>query len=410
MSVIMIKKYRDEESFDDTLSHHPKFPRLLALKIDVQRRGVHYTQRALDAVDPAIHQLYNWGEGDRPHSLLLRDSTTILIVPHPLERDPYVVDYIDGLFVLTDEGRVIEAVDLWRRPAYYDKFTTSGRPMKEIVSARPQRLDIFSMSFCYFHVGDLGCKFCSLPALHQYLRTQNNLPRRPHAQDITECIVEAIKEPGRFTNIHITGGSIFKGEEAFDMEVDLYVEIMQAIGQAFSTPKFPSQLLASAFTEKQLVRLYEETGLSSFTSDIEVLNERLFDWICPGKSKWIGYQEWKRRLIRAVDIFGRGRVGTGIVGGVEMASPHGFRSEHDALASTLDEAESLARHGVTTVHTVWAPLPGSPFADQKAPSLDYFIRLARGLQDLREAYGLTVDFDNYRRCGNHPDSDLARLQ
>jgi len=410
MSVVLPKTVRDEPSFEETLARHPDFPRLVALKIDVQRRGVHYTDRARDAVDPQVHQTYNWGFGDYPHSLLLRDSTTILVVPHSLDRAPYVVDHQDGRFVLLDGGRVVETVDLWRRPAFYDKVTSSGRPMREIVSARPQRLDIFSMSYCYFNVGDQGCKFCSLPALHQYLRAKNNLPRRPHAQDITECIVEAIKEPGRYTNIHITGGSIFKGEEAFDQEVDLYVEILQAVGAAFSTRRFPSQLLASAFTEKQLRRLHEETGLSSFTSDIEVLNERLFDWICPGKAKWIGYQEWKRRLIRAVDIFGRGRVGTGIVGGVETAAPHGFRTEHDALASTLDEAEYLARHGVTTVHTVWEPLPESPFAGQTAPSLDYFIRLARGLQDLREAYGLNVDFDNYRRCGNHPDSDLARLQ
>jgi len=35
-----------------------------------------------------------------------------------------------------------------------------------------------------------------------------------------------------------------------------------------------------------LIRLYEQTGLSSYTSDIEVLNEEKFNWICPGKAKW----------------------------------------------------------------------------------------------------------------------------
>ena len=32
-----------------------------------------------------------------------------------------------------------------------------------------------------------------------------------------------------------------------------------------------------------------------------------------------------------------------------------------------------------------------------------------GLRNLRVRYRLSVDFDDYRRCGNHPDSDLARL-
>jgi hypothetical protein len=97
------------------------------------------------------------------------------------------------------------------------------------------------------------------------------------------------------------------------------------------------------------------------------------------------------------------------VGGVELASPNGFTSEDDALKSTLNEAESLAERGVTTVHTIWMPQKGSQFADQISPSLDYFIRLAWGLQQLRLKYDLNVDFDDYRRCGNHADSDLARL-
>ena len=45
---------------------------------------------------------------------------------------------------------------------------------------------------------------------------------------------------------------------------------------------------------------------------------------CPGKQKAVGYREWKRRLIAAVDIFGKGYVNTGIVGGVELAKPYGF--------------------------------------------------------------------------------------
>ena len=81
-----------------------------------------------------------------------------------------------------------------------------------------------------------------------------------------------------------------------------------------------------------------------------------------------------------------------------------------ALKATLDEAEFLAERGVSVIHTVWVPRPGSDFADQQAPSLDYYMRLARGLADLRVKYGIGVDFDDYRRCGNHPDTDLSRLQ
>jgi hypothetical protein len=411
MACVSRLRYRNEPTFAETLFAHRDFPFLIAVKIDVQRRGVHYTRRAMEAVDPTVHQVYAWEGVHYPHSLLLRDGTTILAYPQPRDREPYDVDFIDGRFVLIDDGAVVEEVEVWRKPLYYDKKTRSGLPMREVVSARPQRLDIFASSFCHFaHVDDQGCQFCPLPHHHSQLREAYDLPTRLKPEDVKECIAEALKEPGRFTNIHITGGSVIKGHDMLDAELDYYIKLLRAIGELFAAPRFPSQLLASPFSEKQLIRLREETGLGSYTSNIEVLDEQRFNWICPGKAHHIGYREWKDRLVRAVDIFGRGNVGTGIVGGVETAAPHGFVSEDEALRATLDEAEDLARQGVTTVHTVWAPQKGSKFHDLKAPSLDYFIRLARGLQDIRARHGLSVDFDDYRRCGNHPDSDLARLQ
>ncbi len=92
-----------------------------------------------------------------------------------------------------------------------------------------------------------------------------------------------------------------------------------------------------------------------------------------------------------------------------MAQPHGFKTIDEALRSTLEGAEFLASHGVTMVHTVWLVKPGSYFQDQQAPPLEYYVRLAQGLHEIRARYGLSVDFDDYRRCGNHPDTDLARL-
>ncbi|PWC45844.1 radical SAM protein [Azospirillum sp. TSO22-1] len=413
-------KETTEPGFAEVLAEHPDFPRLIALKIDVQRRGVHYTDRALSVVDPAVHQLRSaniFGTRDStlrtqlPDSLLLRDGTSIVVDPAPLERNPYHVDLIDGRLTITDGGEPLEEVELWHKPAFYDKHTSTGIPMSLIAQARPQRINIFQSSFCYFWAeDDGGCQFCDIV---NFTKQQKEIfadrPNRPRARDIAETVREALKEKGRFTTFCLTGGSVLKGEELFDLEVDYYIETLQAIGENFTTKKFPSQLVASAFNERQLARLYEETGLSSYTTDLEVLSERLFEWVCPGKSKEVGYKEWRARLIRAVDIFGRGNVNTGIVGGVELARPYGHQSESEALAATLDEAEYLAEHGVSTIHTVWVPRPGSSFRDQEAPSLDYYIRLAKGLHGLRVKYGLTIDFDDWRRCGNHPDTDLARL-
>ena len=147
----------------------------------------------------------------------------------------------------------------------------------------------------------------------------------------------------------------------------------------------------------------------SYTADIEVLDKKLFEWICPGKAARIGYDEWKDRLLQAVEVFGRGYVNTGLVVGTELAKPNGFESEDEAYDSVMAEAESLAKYGVAPVGCVWTIDQGSIFFNQKTPSLEYYIRIAKGFDGLRRKYGISVDMDNYRRCGNHPDSDLSRI-
>ena len=381
-----------------------------------RRRGVHYTERALKTVDDSVQMrspyLFGSRDGeikDLPESLILRDGTTILTDPTPLSQNPYLVDLVDGKLALVDGGELVEYVDLWSKPLYYDKFTRSGIPMSHIASARPQRLNIFQSSYCHFWADKKECRFCDIVTHTKQQKNELGVPSRLKPEDVSETIREAIKEPGRFTGMCLTSGSVLKGDQIFDREVDFYIETLQAIGENFKTKKFPSQLIASAFDEKQLARLYEQTGLMSYTSDLEVLGEEKFNWVCPGKAQSVGYKDWRQRLINAVGIFGRGNVGTGLVGGVELAKPYGFTSEADALSSTLEEAEYLAVHGVTTVYIVWVPRPGSNFHDQKNPSLEYFVQLAQGLHNLRVKYNLPVDFDDYRRCGNHPDTDLSRL-
>lgn len=402
---------------DEVVRRYPDVPRLLVIKTDVQRRGVFYSDAALALLDETQHQTtgtHIFGARDglialRPESLLLRDGSSIITTPTPLEENPYVVDAKDGVPWLFDDAIPLEAVDYWPAPDFYARTSSSGVPMKNIVSARPQRLNIFPYRYCTFWNNNKGCSFCDIVLQLKKGGKELNIPAKLDPREVGDVIGEALKEPGRFSSVFLTSGSIVSGQEAFDDEVDYYIQILHEVGRHFKTPKFPSQIIGTAFTKKQLQRLYDETGLMSYTSDIEVLNEELFNKLCPGKAEWIGYREWKKRLVDAVEVFGPGRVNTGLVAGIELAGPHGFSSEDEALERTLDEAEELARQGVSTVFIVWSPRPDTPLGDQKNASLDYYIRLARGLHALRVKYRLPIGFDDYRHCGNHPDSDLSRL-
>lgn len=410
------KDWRKKElSLRAVIEKYPHISPFIIIKTDAQRRGVVFSDAALQKVDHGIHQTVHRnfaGEksDNTPVSLLLRDGTSVLTGGTyrgiPAKRDPFVVDVVDGKIVLSDEGEVFEEVEYWEKPEFYDKVTKSGKPMWQVAWARPQRIDINPNQFCQFwETPGHGCKYCSIAAAYKSSDKEQFLS----IDDIGETVEEALKEKGRYTSIFLTGGTILDGEELLDKEVDYYIDILKRIGENFGGKRFPSQLIGTAFNERQLKRLYEETGLMSYTADIEVLNEEKFNWICPGKAAKIGYEEWKQRLYTAVDIFGRGYVNTGLVVGTEMAVPHGFKTEEEGIEAVLKEAEEFCRNGVSPVGCVWTVAPGSIFFNQKSPSLEYYVRISEGLDNLRRKYGINVDMDNYRRCGNHPDTDLSRV-
>ena len=417
MNVAKAEAAARELTLQEVIEKYGDVSPFVILKADLQRRTVTYTRRAVEAADLQRHQIQARGifasvgeDEDRfPVSLILRDGTSVLTGPIPTAQNPYVIDVVDGKTVVTDDGRVVDEVDYWYKPDFQYQLTTSGKPMWQVASARPQRLDIDPYSYCHFWDHGKGCRYCNMGSNFRKEHKRFNKPARLDARDVYETVREALRQPGRFSYIKMTAGSILSGEELFDDEVAMYIELLQAVGDNFTTRRFPSQIIASAMNERQLARIHEQTGVTGYTSDIEVLNEAKFAWICPGKQQALGYREWKRRIFAAVDIFGRGYVNSGIVGGVENARPGGFQTEDDALKATLAEAEDFAQHGVAVVHCVWVPYPGSAFQGQKSPSLEYFVRLSRGLYRLRQQYGLSIDMDDYRRCGNHPDSDLDRV-
>ena len=163
-SMAVNENWRQEEpSLDEVLEKYPDVPKIWALKVDVQRRGVVYTQAAKAKIDPNVHQvntgtiaLFRTVQDYTPESLILRDGS-YLITNFDLNkenafRDPYVVDVIDDKIYITDEGKPLEEVWYWEKPDFYDKKASNGVPMNQYVQARPQRIDISLNQYCLSYI------------------------------------------------------------------------------------------------------------------------------------------------------------------------------------------------------------------------------------------------------------------
>lgn len=416
---VKLENWRDTElSFKEVCEKHPRVSPFVILKGDVQRRGIEFTEEASRHIDPAFHQMSTIEDPDNvrkmidtPSGLMLRDGSSICVnigVNHGI-RTPYTVDHDSHGFFLRDEDEYIEPVELWEKPDYYGKLTANGTPMEAVIQARPQRLSINPNLFCQFWgKPGMGCKFCTVGPNARFF-TKNPEAALTKMEDIEDTIREAVKQRGRFTMVCACGGSILTGEELFDDEVQMYIDVFLAIKRALGVDQIKTQLISSSFSKKQLERIKDETGNLSYTTDLEVPTKELFDWICPGKSKYLGYDEWKKRIYDAVDVFGRGNVNSQIVAGADMVQPNGFKTEDESVAAILERAEDLGEHGASVITNVWMVTNTIIFKNFYPPSLDYYVRIFEGVNDIREKYSLDMYFDDYRRCGNHPNSDMCRI-
>jgi len=426
MTVSVNKKtpsdWREKElSLEDVVKRHPKVSPFVILKTDLVRRGVRLSDAAKKSLNPKSNalyarELYSDNQAERPNGLILRDGTTVVGNMENMDVgkefnggvEPYIIDIVDGKTIITDNGKVIEDVYFWPKPDYYDKVTTSGKPMWQVMNARPQRMDINIYQYCDFwnEPGD-GCKFCAITSV--YNRTKGGKDKFLDIEEVAEVVETALAQPGRYRTMVLCSGSLLSGTELLDDEVDQYIKLFQRLEKIFHSKKVMTQLIATAYNERQLRRLYDETMLSGYTADIEILNEEIFNWVCPGKAKHIGYKGWRDRLFKAVEILGPNAVNTGIVSGAELAQPNGFKTEEEALEAYLAESEYFMQHGVGIAQTVFRPTSGAVFKNQKVPSLDYLVSYAEGLDVLQRKYKLEAYFDDYRTCGNHPNTDLARI-
>ena len=250
-------KWREKElSIFDVIQKYPEVSPFVIIKTDAQRRGLKYTEAALERVNPKIHQTLNRSFGGEvsdkntrePFSLLMRDGTSILAGAHRGSgeaRDPLVIDVVDGKTVITDQGKVLEEVIYWEKPDFYDKFTSKGTPMWQIAWARPQRIDLNPYQDCQFwNTPGHGCKYCAIKGTYQL----TNKPDFVDIDEIDETVTEALKLSGVYDKVM----SLPKGIDTtltreFDDE-----------GAVLSGGEFQKIVVSRAFARSCPVKVFDE--------------------------------------------------------------------------------------------------------------------------------------------------------
>jgi hypothetical protein len=339
--------------------------------------------------------------GERiPVKIYLEDGTPdgTAIQVRTNSHSPYLIDVDEeGCFTLSYQGETLGAVRFDAAPRFYSR-TINGTPMAAYVYAHGDLLFVTANKFCHYFSTGNQCLFCNLvPTARAQKGGEPAMLLRKDA-GITATVLDVALHEHRFRHIMITGGTFTKPYRGLS-EIDWYTQFLTTLRKRIGhwpTASFQIQAL-----DDEGWKRIRDTGIPSVQPNIEVLHRDLFPIICPGKAAAVGYDEWIRRTIRAVEFFGRGNVNPNIVAGVEMAQPWGFKDVDEAVASTVAGYDLLMAHGVLPrMGDFWCIEADSKLAGAQPPPLAYYIKLGKGYTETREKYGFVSCAPIYCRwCG-----------
>jgi hypothetical protein len=292
--------------------------------------------------------------------------------------------------ILTLDGIEVADVIFAPTPPYYGGATSDGTPLVETAPSIEWGyllyLTVFRM--CQYFGRDEECQFCDI---NRNFKQQRDAGKVYNAVKPVDRMLEALRiidESGSQSKAYtLTGGSITaklqqKGEAEF------YIEYAEAIEKTFPG-RWIGKMVVQALPADD-VRRIRDAGIQIYHPNYEIWDRDLFEKICPGKSRYVGRDEWIARILAAKDIFPAHSVIPNFVAGIEMARPFGFKTEEEAWASTGEGLDFFMSQGVMPRFTTWCPEPLSVLgaADAGPASLRYHVGLLKTWRDTHERHEL----------------------
>ena len=351
---------------EDLMRRYPEIPPEAVLKEDLLRTGIVFDESALtDNLDgdvkPKSYFIFSFdqkplaqlGEAARrrpPEEIALTGGPYELrrtIVSVRVNPDsPYRVRRDDtGALTLSLEEREIADVGLPPMPEYYRHTLANGKTVMETAPTIQWGYLIYLtvLRLCQYFGAKEECGFCDIN--HNW--RQHKKEGRPYTgvkpvDDVLEAlaIIERYDTAKASKAYTLTGGSVTSTVDGL-AEADFYGRYAQAIEERFPG-RWIGKVVAQALPREDVQR-YKDYGITIYHPNYEVWDKRLFSIISPGKERYVGREEWHRRIFDAAEVFGAAlrdpelRRGSRDGGAVRLSHRRRGDREHDGGARLLHE-------------------------------------------------------------------------
>lgn len=403
------------EHLETLFQRYADVPREVVVKEDVLREGLAFSRAAL-AHDPRreTYQLFSWDQSrpeemeDQSAAVSLPDVLVLEGGPYGLRpvrvrprirvKSPYLVEVMDGRLVVCDReagAPLFPVVPFPPEPECFSKGFADGTLYREVCGLE---CHVIVFRQCQYWGKKEECRFCDI---NENARVKMRLGQvktlQPKKPEQVAAVVEEylVLQPVELTShpyyrtgvrhIHLNGGTIATRLQGMD-EPEFYLQYVDAIKSRVGN-RFPLCVQTSPWP-KEVEHRAHQRGVTVRMSNYEVWDRHLFEVICPGKSKYIGREEWLRGVLDQVEVFGEGNVCSGFVAGVEMARPWGFQSVAEAVRSSTEGMQFFMSHGVVVRPISWCVEALSALGGQEPPPTDYFVQIDRTWFELWNRYNL----------------------
>ena len=292
----------------------------------------------------------------------------------------YNIQYNNGKYGLYENDTLLfDNLKFDRRPNYYKLKTSDGTEMSRVAQAyTDKQIFVAYSNECALRDKGKDCLFCNINATKDaYAESQNIKWKTP--KQIGETVEAAYKEG--FDKLTISGGFIPERREA-----DYYIDVAEAIREETGLDDFNGTATLGAPFDFTLFDKYKEAGYRTTSINLEVWDPNIFKTICPGKDQECGGREnWLNAIEYASSVFGKFRVRTTFVGGLEPKT------------SLLEGLEYFISRGVVAYPTQWNVGIGSALEGHRSPEAQWHFDVAAKTVALYRKYGLTWDllYDAY---------------
>ena len=396
------------ELVESLIERFPGVPPEAVIKEDLLRTGIAFDETALSdnlegAVKPKSYFIFSFDQqplASLGEAAKRRPPEEVALTggPYGLRRtivsvrvNPGSPYRIEGAR-LTLEGRPVADVELPSMPDYYRHTLANGKTVMETAPTIQWGYLIYLtvLRLCQYFGAKEECQFCDIN--HNW--RSHKQAGRPYTgikpvADVLEALAlidqhDTVKASHAYT---LTGGSVTSRVDGLE-EADFYGRYAQAIEERFPG-RWIGKVVAQALP-REAVQRYRDYGITIYHPNYEVWDARLFSLICPGKERYVGREEWHRRILDAAEVFGPRYVIPNFVAGVELAKPFGFHTVEEAIDSTVEGLDFFMSRGITPRFTTWCPEPATPLGrdNPEGAPLEYHVRLLEAYRAALERHGL----------------------